>query len=715
MGPKPLRSVPVGDDPSHRVRADFRDGGLAKTPRAGIETLYDLTKDAIERYGERKCMGSRNLVGWKVPGKVKHFGDEISWKSFSQMGREAHKFGAALRAAGMIPAPDTTNLEKVQTPSRMAIFENTCAEWMTACIGAFTQSITVTTIYATLGMDAVAEAVVDNIVPVIVCNKISVGKLCALAAKMPSLKVIVYTSDQVAPNEKIDFPEPPKDVRIVSFEDFVASGDCEAFPPTPPKANTAAVVMYTSGSTSKPKGVMITHGQVIGACAGFDIAIGLEKGKDSYLAYLPCAHILELAAEFVMLDTGCTLCYADPRTLTTTGSYPIGALEAFSPTIMAAVPKIWDVIKKGISAKVAEDSAVVRFLFNLAFAWRTFALKHGFDTPLFNALVFRKLNKAVGGKLRYALSGGGPLNKEVHDFCRTAFGIIMVQGYVSALQGLVCIFGIRISPHRATQQGLTETCAGITIQARDDLRGGVAGVPIASVEVKLGSTPDVRDKAGQPYLSTDHYDVEGNAVLGRGEVVVRGTNVTSGYYMMNDKTREVYGKDGWFYTGDIGQFLTDGSLCIVDRKKNLVKLLGGEYIALEKMEMTYGNSDFVDARAGGICCYGDGEMDRPVALLQLNKTTAMKYAEDHGLEGDYETIKHSPELYKAVMESMKKEHAKSDLSHLEKLVAVALLTTPWTPENGCLTAANKLQRRAVVQHFDKEFDDLKAKGIFGKK
>lgn len=287
------------------------------------------------------------------------------------------------------------------------------------------------------------------------------------------------------------------------------------------------------------------------------------------------------------------------------------------------------------------------------------------------------------------MSGGGPLNAQVQEFVRAAFGITLVQGY-----------------------GLTETCAGLTVQDYNDIRGGVAGAPIASVEVKLESTPDVCDKKGNPYMSSDRVDVEGNKVWGRGEILCRGPSVSSGYYMMPDKTKEEFKADGWFHTGDIGQFLSDGSIRIVDRKKNLVKLKGGEYIALEKMEMTYGNSSFVDAVAGGICCYGDGELDRPVALMQLSEAYTMKWAKDNGVSGTFEEIKSSKPLYEAIMADMKEEHGRSDLSHLEKLVAVTLLTSPWTPENGCLTAANKLQRRAVVQQFEDEFETVKKKGIF---
>jgi long-chain acyl-CoA synthetase len=182
--------------------------------------------------------------------------------------------------------------------------------------------------------------------------------------------------------------------------------------------------------------------------------------------------------------------------------------------------------------------------------------------------------------------------------------------------------------------------------------------------------------------------------------------------MMPDSTKEVFEDDGWFHTGDIGQFMADGSIRIVDRKKNLVKLKSGEYVALERMEMVYGNSDFVDAISGGICCYADGDMDRPVAMFQLNEVVAMKWAKTNGVAGDFNTVIKSKELYNAVMAAFRQEHAKSDLSHIEKLQGVCMLNSPWTPENGCLTAANKLQRRVVVDTFASEFEDVKKQGVF---
>jgi long-chain acyl-CoA synthetase len=274
------------------------------------------------------------------------------------------------------------------------------------------------------------------------------------------------------------------------------------------------------------------------------------KESDFVICYLPLAHIFELVAEISSISVGACLCYADPKTLTQTGAYPVGALEQYKPTIMVGVPKIWDVIKKGVQAKIGGESKVKQFLVNTAFETRMRARKHGFDTPLFNALVFKKFAKVVGGRLRLAISGGGPLNSDVQDFISTCFGIPMGQGY-----------------------GLTETCAALTIQdiATDD-RNGIAGMPAPCNEIKLVSCSEINDKAGLPYLSTDRKDVKGEPVFGRGEVWVKGSNVGLGYYMMLDATKKEFDDDGWFHTGDIGQFASDGSLQIVDRKKNLSEL-----------------------------------------------------------------------------------------------------------------------------------------------
>lgn len=472
----PVRSVPVADDPAHRVHKDFKKG-LATKPSNGAGTLYHMCHESFTRYADCVCMRKRDFIGWKSP-KVKEFGPDVTELTYKVVGEKAYKFGAALRAAGCVPSDTTTNLKKVTKPCRIAIFENTCPEWMMSALGAFSQSIGVATVYATLGIDSVVEAVNDNSIAVIVCNQSNVKYLCEKAKNMPTLKTIVYGDDLVAKDAKIDMGKAPRGVTVVSFDDFVESGDTEKYPVTPPTPETTAVIMYTSGSTGKPKGVVIKHAAILAGAASAEILMNLQP-TDRYLSYLPLAHIMELMVEFVVLASGCSLNYADPKSLSATGSYPKGALEVYGPTHMVAVPKIWDTLKKGLLAKVAIGSPVTQVLVHTAFAWKSFAMKYGLDTPLFNALVFKKFKKAIGGNLRWALSGGGALNGEVQEFIRIAFSVPLIQGY-----------------------GLTETCAGMTIQDQDDERPAIAGNLIPSVEVKMLSTPEICDKAGFPYLST---------------------------------------------------------------------------------------------------------------------------------------------------------------------------------------------------------------------
>jgi len=684
LTPPSLRSVPVADDPAHRVNVNYKDG-LKDSPVVGVTTLHELAVHAYKSFGSCNALGQREYLGQHTP-KQKKFGG-VSYRTYDQTKDASFKFGASLRAAGLVASPEKATLDQLTTSCTLAIYENTSPEWMIGALGAFSQSVSVTTVYATLGIDAVIDSINDGRIRAILCNKKSVKVLLGNIKGLPTLKHIIYTNDMVAPGEVVDMPTPPADVSVTSFEDFVNAGDIKAFPVIPPKPDTCAVIMYTSGSTGKPKGVVVTHKNVL---ATTTLIADIINESDSIVTYLPLAHIFELMAEFACFGTGVSLCYADPKTLTSTGSYPMGALEQYKPTLMIAVPKIWDVIKKGIQAKIGGESPVKQYLVNTAFETRKRARKLGFDTPLFNALVFKKFSQVVGGRLRLSASGGGPLNADVQDFISTCFGMPLVQGY-----------------------GLTETCAGLTLQDPNDDRSGIAGVPIPCCEAKMVSCHEIKDKAGLPYLSTDSMDVNGQPIFGRGEVCVKGANVGLGYYMMPEKTKEEFDDDGWFHTGDIGQFASDGSIQIVDRKKNLIKLKGGEYIAVENMEVTYGNCRFVDAVAGGICCYGDGDMDRPIAIMQLNEVVVMNWAKEKGIAGDFVAVKDSKEFYDVVMSDMEKEHKNAKLARNEKLIAIAFITDdPWTPENGCLTAANKLQRRAVVEKHAELFEETRKKGIF---
>jgi len=161
---------------------------------------------------------------------------------------------------------------------------------------------------------------------------------------------------------------------------------------------------------------------------------------------------------------------------------------------------------------------------------------------------------------------------------------------------------------------------------------------VSAVEISLRSCVDgmgaahVLDSEGKPYLNTDTVHLKNMRCLGRGEVLIRGPAVASGYYMNAKQSSEDFDEEGWFHTGDIGVWTVDGQLKIVDRLKNLVKLRSGEYVAIESMEATYGQSEFVNGLNGGIMCCADEEMDRPVALVQVNGAELKKWADTEGVQ-----------------------------------------------------------------------------------
>ena len=521
--------------------------------------------------------------------------------------------------------------------------------------------------------------------------------------QMPSLKNIIYTDDKVKPDDRQKKPVAPG-VDVYSFEEAIQLGERSITGSSadfkPPTAKSMAVVMYTSGSTGKPKGVMIRHGAIMAEVAGivhhFQPAIVL--GQEVFAAFLPLAHILALVAEQSQLAVGAAIGYCDPRTLTTSGAEPKGALAEFRPTIMAAVPKIWDVIKKGAEAKAKAGGPLKHYIFQTAVSAKIAMSKLGIDTPLFNALVFKKIGEITGGRLKLAIAGGGPIDTQVQEFCSVAICPI-IQGY-----------------------GLTETLGGNCIQAIGDTRTGVVGVPLSSVEVRLidarteDNTGYLTDTHGVAYKATDRLNASGHPCLGRGEVLIGGNTLSEGYFKMESQTKEAYltiDNERWFATGDIGEWTPDGSIKIVDRKKNLVKLLGGEYVPLEHMECKFGNSLFVDALAGGIMVYADGTMDRSVAFVQANKKELVAWAQENSVPSEYPALLQNDKVRSMVWSDLLSTGKSGGLGELETLFNIQLLDgamgdgpDAWTPTNGGLTATNKIQRKAAMKLVQEQYGEV---------
>jgi long-chain acyl-CoA synthetase len=228
--------------------------------------------------------------------------------------------------------------------------------------------------------------------------------------------------------------------------------------------------------------------------------------------------------------------------------------------------------------------------------------------------------------------------------------------------------------------------------------------PVPCIEICLQSEPDVKDSAGLPYLYTDTTGSKGEPVIGRGEICMRGPCVSSGYYKLPEKTNEEYDEEGFFHTGDIGQFMADGVIQIVDRKKNLIKLRGGEYVAVESMEMAYGQSKFATA----VCVVASGDLDSPLAIVLADKGFLEKWAKDNGIL--YDSLKELAEMEvtrKAVIKSMVDEGKSAGLTALELRMKDCVIITneEWLPGKG-MTASMKIDHKAIYDMHQKELNEM---------
>jgi len=221
----------------------------------------------------------------------------------------------------------------------------------------------------------------------------------------------------------------------------------------------------------------------------------------------------------------------------------------------------------------------------------------------------------------------------------------------------------------------------------------VAGGPVPSVEVKLLDVEEMK------YTSKDKPNP-------RGELMAKGPGITSGYYKNKEMTNEVYLQDGWFATGDVAEILPNGVIKIIDRKKNLVKLSHGEYIALEKLESVYKNCEYVE----NICCYGESSKDFPIAIIVPHKNHLEQWADKNGIhEKDFAALCGNDKVKEMVLKAMQDIGKKCRLASFETVQAVHLASDEWTAENDMLTAAFKLKRRNIVKHYKNDIEMMYGK------
>jgi long-chain acyl-CoA synthetase len=364
--------------------------------------------------------------------------------------------------------------------------------------------------------------------------------------------------------------------------------------------------------------------------------------RECILAYLPLAHIFEMALENIVFFIGGTLGYGNPRTLSDISMKNCyGDMREFKPTVMVGVPQVWETVRKGITAKLESASPLLRNLFWGAYSWKAFMTKNKLPlASLFDSVVFGKVRELTGGRMRFTMNGASGISDGTKNFISLVVAP-MLAGY-----------------------GLTETCANGSLGCPLEFSPGAIGPVPASCEIKLVALPELG------------YSTE--SATPQGEIWIKGYPVMTKYWDNPEETEKAITPDGWFKTGDIGEFDANGHLRVFDRVKNLVKMQGGEYIALEKLEAVYRGVQTV----GNVMVHADPEYSRPIAVIMPNEKVVHEKAKELGVdEGNLHTLHTNKKLVSYVLKDLQGAAKRAGLSSMEVVSAVLITDEEWTSDN----------------------------------
>ncbi|KAN0120613.1 expressed putative fatty acid biosynthesis enzyme [Russula decolorans] len=660
-------SAPQGE--SRVRRLEKTKDRLVTGPMEGINTVHDVLLHASRTHGERKAYGYRDILDTIEEQKEvtktvggKEVKETKTWKYFHL---SDYKYISYLEFKSCVSEVARGLLKlDVKKGDVFNIYAQTSLSWQYLSYGCASISTIVATAYDTLGESGLQHSLNEPDSVGIFTNADLLPVVAKVIGEVPSLRVVVY--DGQAPEEVLSKIKNSREgVTVLSFDALRELGrelPPEAAVSRVPSKDDMACIMYTSGTTGPPKGVIIKHSNIIAAIGAVTTLVGHHlKPEDTFLAFLPLAHILEYVVEVSFVFLGICSGYGRVKTLTDQSVRNCkGDIKAFRPTIMVGVPAIWELIRKGILAQVNSSSSFRKSMFNGAMSVKKANVP--VVKNVVESLVFSKIKQATGGRLRLAMSGGAALSRETQEFLSVAL-VTIIQGY-----------------------GMTETCGATAIVPPDIPRYGCVGLPFPSVEIKFLDVPE----AG--YLSTNDPP--------QGEILVRGESVTSGYYKRDDLNSDetIFTKDGWLRTGDVGEWNKDGTLSIIDRIKNLIKLQGGEYIALERLESTYKSCQFVS----NICVHAIPDATQPIAIIVPHEVHLRASLPDEDPRTSLGDLCANPKVKALVLKECNATGKKSGFKGIEMLQAVVLTADEWTPESGLVTAAQKLQRRKISQRYDAE-------------
>ncbi|XP_020573514.1 long chain acyl-CoA synthetase 6, peroxisomal-like isoform X2 [Phalaenopsis equestris] len=597
-----------------------------------IGTLHDSFVHAVNTFCDHKYLGTRI----RADGTV----GEYKWMTYGEAGASRSAIGSGLIYHG-VPKHACIGLYLINRP-----------EWIIVDHACSAYSYISVPLYDTLGPDAVSYIVNHSDIQVIFCLPQTLSNLLSSLHRIPSLHLIVVIGSS---DDKILLATSTNKPKIITYAKLLEQGHSNLKPFCPPKPEDLATICYTSGTTGVPKGVMLSHENLIANAAGSSLGVKFYP-TDVYISYLPLAHIYERAYQIALAYFGVAVGFYQGDNLKL-----MDDMAVLQPTVFASVPRLYNRIYAGVMNAVKASGGLRERLFNIAYNTKIQAISNGKKpSPIWDRLVFNKIKDKLGGQIRLMCSGASPLSPDVLEFLKICFGGRIIEGY-----------------------GMTETSCVISNMDEDDTLVGHVGSPNPACEIKLIDVPEMN------YTSEDHP-------CPRGEICVRGPIIFRGYYKDDVQTKEVVDDDGWLHTGDIGLWLPGGRLKIIDRKKNIFKLAQGEYIAPEKIENVYAKCKLT----AQCFVYGDSFKSCLVAVVAVEPEMLRNWAAVERIQYDnLEQLCSDPRARAAVLAEMDEVGKQAQLRGFEFAKAVTLVLEPFTMENGLLTPTFKIKRPQAKAYF----------------
>ncbi|XP_044536736.1 long-chain-fatty-acid--CoA ligase 1 isoform X2 [Gracilinanus agilis] len=604
-----------------------------------VTTLYETFQRGIQVSNNGPCLGSRK------PDQP------YEWISYKEVEDKAECVGSALIQKGYRPSPD----------QYFGIFAQNRPEWVIIEQGCYTYSMVVVPLYDTLGNEAITYIINKAELSLVFVDKPDKAELMLESVEnklIPGLKTIVIMD----PFDR-DLVERGKNhgIEIMSMKSLEDLGRANRRKPKPPSPDDLALICFTSGTTGNPKGALITHQNVVSDCSGFvkatEKALQLNS-SDSHISYLPLSHMFEQLMLCVMLCHGAKIGFfqGDIRLL-------MDDLKTLQPTIFPVVPRLLNRMFDKIFGQA--NTTMKRWILDFASKRKEAELRSGIirNNSLWDKIIFNKIQASLGGKVRLMVTGAAPVSATVLTFLRSALGCQFYEGY-----------------------GQTECTAGCSLTVPGDWTAGHVGAPMPCCHIKLVDVEEMN------YL----------AAKGEGEICVKGPNVFKGYLKDPAKTAEALDKDGWLHTGDIGKWLPNGTLKIIDRKKHIFKLAQGEYIAPEKIENIYQRSEPV----AQVFVHGESLQAFLIAIVVPDVEVLCSWAKKKGISGTYEELCRSKDVKKGILEDFVRLGKEAGLKPFEQVKGIALHMELFSVENGLLTPTLKAKRPELRKYFRSQIDEL---------